>query len=527
MTIYILTTYFRSGGPENAHLTCSLINSMSIDKFLAYIVYIDKPNLNNIYPEIDNVNICHLDGIIDQPSNVIIICEIFCASRLRSELQILHCQIVVWWLSFINASINYTLSNVNHSHVMHAFHSYYEYAMVLPHLSKNQKYFFLTDYLADEYLNVESTAFIDQKENIVCFNGHRDYLCKIICEENDIQYISIKNMNRTQVNQTLQKCKIYVDLGTHPGKDHLPREAAMYGCIVITNKSGSAAYFEDVPIEEKITFPAELPPLIQKMMNDYERYYTKQEHYRKIIKNEKQVALNNILYFVNYMDNPIYKTFQFIPFQEYANIINNHRWILDKIKQIVLQTLGNAEAEGNYFTMNGNIEVELPELVPKQQNIFSIATNAHNILEIGFNAGHSTLLFLLANPSSNITCIDTCTHLYVKPCFDYLHSIFGDRIQLLKGNSKDIVPTLPKNHYDIIHIDGDHSINTFKTDFANVYHLSPKIIIVNDTQEPSINSTLGSFILSPKFSLKEIKMLGSDKYQHRFVMRYEEEEEKK
>lgn len=525
MTIYILTTYFRSGGPENAHLTCSLINSLNQDKCLASIVYIDKPNLHTIYPEIENVNICHLGNIVDKPSNIIIMCEIFCASRLREELGIFHCQIVVWWLSFINASINYTLTNLNHSYIMHAFHSYYEYAMVLPHLSKSQKYFFLTDYLADEYLNVESKCFIPTKENLVCFNGHRDHLGKTICEEHDIPHIPIKGMTREQVNETLKRCKIYVDLGTHPGKDHLPREAAMYGCVVITNKSGSAAYFEDVPIEEKVTFPTELPSLINKIMHDYERYYTKQEHYRKIIKNEKQVALENIRHFVNYIDNPIYETFQFIPFQEYTDIIHTHRWILDKMKQIVLQTLGSPEAEGNYFTLNHNIEVELPELVPKQQNIFSIATNAQNILEIGFNAGHSALLFLLANPSSKMTCIDTCSHVYVEPCFNYLKSIFGDRIQLLKGNSKDVVPTLPKNHYDIAHIDGDHSIDTFKTDFVNVYDLSPKIIIVNDTQEPLIHSTLSSFILSSKFSLKEMKMLASDKYKHRFVIRCEEEEE--
>ena len=45
--------------------------------------------------------------------------------------------------------------------------------------------------------------------------------------------------------------KIYIDFGEHPGMDRLPREAAINGLIVITNKAGAAFYKEDVGIKEK------------------------------------------------------------------------------------------------------------------------------------------------------------------------------------------------------------------------------------------------------------------------------------
>ena len=60
----------------------------------------------------------------------------------------------------------------------------------------------------------------------------------------------------------------------------------------------------------------------------------------------------------------------------------------------------------------------IPQLFTKQMNLYKSAMEAKNILEIGFNAGHSCLLFLLANPESKITIFDICEHKYAKPCFE-------------------------------------------------------------------------------------------------------------
>ena len=46
----------------------------------------------------------------------------------------------------------------------------------------------------------------------------------------------------------------YIDFGPHPGMDRLPREAALAGCIVITNREGAAAHDEDVPLPPEYKF---------------------------------------------------------------------------------------------------------------------------------------------------------------------------------------------------------------------------------------------------------------------------------
>ncbi len=61
-----------------------------------------------------------------------------------------------------------------------------------------------------------------------------------------------RRISPTEVRQKLQRAKMYLDFGPHPGMDRLPREAAVCGgCVVITNQQGAAKFCEDVPIPIK------------------------------------------------------------------------------------------------------------------------------------------------------------------------------------------------------------------------------------------------------------------------------------
>ena len=50
----------------------------------------------------------------------------------------------------------------------------------------------------------------------------------------DYTFIPIQNMSHTQIRNIMLQSKIYIDFGNHPGKDRIPREAAMCGCCIIT-----------------------------------------------------------------------------------------------------------------------------------------------------------------------------------------------------------------------------------------------------------------------------------------------------
>ena len=519
--IYFYSPFFKTGGPENIHLTVSIINQMC-NANVAKVIYItNHPGNVSLYPDIQNVAFASIAEIEDIPTNFVVLPEIYHVDKIRQTTGIINCQYVVWWQSFINACVNNALTNWSLPGVLHAFHSYYEYAMVRPHLTLGQTYFFLTDFIAEEYTSTKMEEFLDEKEPIVCFNGHKDNLSKKLCEEAKIPFIEIKNMDREGVNTVLKKCQVYVDMGSHPGKDHMPREAAMYGCVVITNKSGSAAYHEDVPIETKVIHESELIPLVEEVLKNYTSYLSKQTSYRKMICDEKQTAEKNISNFLLLHNQivSIYNGIVFVPQPEYVKKIADHEDILKRLEEICIESVGSIEVEGNCFCENKNITNRLSELIPKQMNLYSLGMFAKNVLEIGFNAGHSALLFLLANPTSKVVCFDICEHPYTIKCFEYLQSIFKDRIELIIGDSTITIPDYKQKHpntiFDVFHLDGSHDVNVAKKDFENAYDITKDVIIFDDTQDSILSNLLDKFIKNRW--VIEIQMRKTAKYEHRIV----------
>jgi hypothetical protein len=140
--------------------------------------------------------------------------------------------------------------------------------------------------------------------------------------------------------------------------------------------------------------------------------------------------------------------------------------------------------EGNCFYKHLTLEID-PTLKTKQQNILELAKGRKNILEIGFNAGHSCLLMLIVNPFCHITALDICEHTYVRKCFDYLSKEFEGRITLIEGDSTITLPLLveQKQKYDLIHVDGGHATETAQSDFKNSIKLMTPttMIILDDT----------------------------------------------
>jgi hypothetical protein len=157
------------------------------------------------------------------------------------------------------------------------------------------------------------------------------------------------------------------------------------------------------------------------------------------------------------------------------NILTCKNYINDFLNPIILSF--RCEIEGNIFSC--------PELfMNKQKNISLISTKYNSVLEIGFNTGFSALLMLISNPNLKITCVDIGIHPYVLPCYYQLKSVFGDRIELIIGDSTIILPQLIEKscHYELIHIDGSHEVEIAEKDIINTKKLSipGKTIIIMD-----------------------------------------------
>ena len=117
--------------------------------------------------------------------------------------------------------------------------------------------------------------------------------------------------------------------------------------------------------------------------------------------------------------------------------------------------------------------------------------NPKQILEIGFNAGFSTLLMLMTNPNINITCVDICEHKYVIPCYEVISKKFPGKVEFIKGNSEIVLPNLIKQNkrYDMIHFDGCHKVLTVFHNIHNSIKMSNEntILIIDDYNESHIN----------------------------------------
>ena len=69
-----------------------------------------------------------------------------------------------------------------------------------------------------------------------------------------LNFLRIENMTREQVGQALAGSSVYIDFGHHPGKDRVPREAALAGNVVFLHEKGAGAHHGDYPVDRYYLF---------------------------------------------------------------------------------------------------------------------------------------------------------------------------------------------------------------------------------------------------------------------------------
>jgi hypothetical protein len=118
--------------------------------------------------------------------------------------------------------------------------------------------------------------------------------------------------------------------------------------------------------------------------------------------------------------------------------------------------------------------------------------NLTSMLEIGFGRGYSTLCAARAfydagvdgkiisiEPNPDEKFINALTQIFPKEWFK--------SIQMLKGSSKEILPHLSKEKFDLVYIDGDHSFEGTKHDWEGTKDLYNKFMLFDDYHLPSKN----------------------------------------
>lgn len=132
------------------------------------------------------------------------------------------------------------------------------------------------------------------------------------------------------------------------------------------------------------------------------------------------------------------------------------------------------------------------------------------ILEIGFNAGHSALAFLM-NPTALVTSIDIGAHSYVLDAKAFIDEKNPLRHTLVIGDSKTVLFKWLRDHpddkFDFIFIDGAHDYSTAKADLDNCLKLchDDTLIIMDDVIMPSVDTAMYGWAMGPSQAWAEAR----------------------
>jgi predicted O-methyltransferase YrrM len=212
------------------------------------------------------------------------------------------------------------------------------------------------------------------------------------------------------------------------------------------------------------------------------------------------------------------------------NLHSEHKvHMLNDLKQIIINANNPyIVLEGNTFYHDATLNLH-PDLYTKQVNLFWAGQQAKTrICEIGFNAGHSTMLLLLGRDTTPIdfTIFDIGHHLYTKPCVNYIKSAFPHVwFEYVEGDSTRTIPAWIQDHeslcgtYDVVHVDGGHSEECISSDMKQASRLVKLngLVIVDDTDGACINGYVDRAILSGEY--KEVDVLKTKGYQHRIIQK--------
>jgi predicted O-methyltransferase YrrM len=116
-----------------------------------------------------------------------------------------------------------------------------------------------------------------------------------------------------------------------------------------------------------------------------------------------------------------------------------------------------------------------------------------NVMEIGFNAGHSAHTILSANPDIHLTSFDLGNHEYTVLGKEWIDWKYPGRHTIILGDSRETVSSFVEERdtkFDVIFVDGGHEGDIPMRDMQNSMLLSHRdtIVILDDVRKIGVHS---------------------------------------
>ena len=200
--------------------------------------------------------------------------------------------------------------------------------------------------------------------------------------------------------------------------------------------------------------------------------------------------------------------------------IEEYRMHLAQLHTIIAES--GALLEGNLFThhLQQDLPTEPVDVFRNKRANYAVFVNGgDSLLEIGFNAGHSCLLALTMNKRLHYAGVDIGQHAYTRPCYEYLRSIFGGRVELYIGDSREVIPSLRRQQqrFDLYHLDGGHGHGVAHADLCNLLDFADEgsTLLVDDTDDNIIDGMCDLYVLQGQISHMKLDRIWSPTTAHK------------
>jgi cephalosporin hydroxylase len=161
-------------------------------------------------------------------------------------------------------------------------------------------------------------------------------------------------------------------------------------------------------------------------------------------------------------------------------------------------------------------------------------TRSRNVLEIGFNYGHSAFTFLNVDKNVKYHSVDIGHHEYTLVNANKLEEMYPDRFVFSHMSSHDLEPrTL--DLYDMVFVDGDHSIEGMSKDLNLCNESRVEYILFDDyvrslsmddrVESPNPKRLIHHYLSKPDFPYKKVHEFAypsSDRINHMVLLKRED-----
>ncbi len=287
-----------TGGPELLHQLVHELDDLGLDAFISYYPFDRKFNTPEAYEKYRIKQATPSNS----PGDVLVLPE--SATKLAGLFT--NMSVSIWWLSVYNyynipkqsgwrAIVPSAIASyISRTPIkaMKGFAHYVQSEYARRHLNE----YGISSRMLGDYINPpDGNGSAPSRADIIAFNPRKgmDFSKTLIRAMPNVGFIPIENMSPREVQSLLSKVKLYMDFGHHPGKDRMPREAALAGACIVTGREGSAANSIDIPIPERFKidataggFVSDFELLAKEIFEDFDRVSHEFDYYRSKIAQE-------------------------------------------------------------------------------------------------------------------------------------------------------------------------------------------------------------------------------------------------